>query len=132
MKTRQNLKPFAGVGVTHRQHEEAEAEGQHEDIQHQVLLVALVSMRHCRVSQGRRIALDQHGIAGAIRALPVAVAVKCHWPHMFSRRARKQSYRNLIKTRFYAALAAQLAAQRSQRPSRDLARFAVFYRNARL
>ena len=39
MKTRQNLKPFAGVGVTHRQHEEAEAKGQHEDIQHQVLLV---------------------------------------------------------------------------------------------
>src|SRR6266436_358071 len=38
-KARQTLKPFAGVGVTHRQHEEAEAKGQHEDVQHQVLLV---------------------------------------------------------------------------------------------
>src|SRR5882762_5277234 len=100
--SRRNLKPFAGVGVTHRQHEEAEAEGQHEDIQHQVLLVALVSLRHACVLQGRRIALDLYGIAAAIRALPVAVAVKCHSPHMFSRRARNQSYRNLIKTRLYA------------------------------
>src|ERR1700730_15943552 len=72
--------------------------GQHDDIQHEVLLVVLVSKRRLWVLQGTRIALDQHGIAAAIRALPVAVAVKCHWPHMFSRRARKQSYRNLIKT----------------------------------
>jgi hypothetical protein len=54
------------------------------------------------VLQGRRIALDLYGIAAAIRALPVAVAVKCHSPHMFSRRGPKQSYRNLIKTRLYA------------------------------
>src|SRR5882757_2059221 len=73
--------------------------------------------------QGRRIALDLRGIAGAIRALPVAVAVKCHSPHMFSRRARNQSYRNLIKRRRYAALAVQLGVQRNQRPNRDLARF---------
>jgi hypothetical protein len=33
------LKSFAGVAVAYRQHEEAEAKGQHEDIQHQVLLV---------------------------------------------------------------------------------------------
>jgi hypothetical protein len=38
-KSRQSLKPLAGVGVTYRQHEEAEAEGQHDDIQHEVLLV---------------------------------------------------------------------------------------------
>jgi len=64
----ESLKPFAGVGVTQRQHEEAEAKGQHEDVQHQVLLVALVSLRHACMLQGRRIALDLHGIAGAIRA----------------------------------------------------------------
>ncbi len=108
-KTRQNLKPFAGVGVAHCGCEEAEAEGQHDDIQHEVLLVVLVSKHRLWVLQGTRIALDQHGIAAANRALPVAVAVKCHSLHMFSRRARKQSYRILIKTQAYAALAAQLA-----------------------
>jgi hypothetical protein len=28
------LEPLTGVGVTDGQHEEAEAEGQHEDVQH--------------------------------------------------------------------------------------------------
>ena len=102
-KTRQNLKPFAGVGVTYSNREEAEAKGQHQDIQHQVLLVVLVSLRHSCEFQGRRIAQDQHGIAGAIRALPVSVAVRCHSLHRFSRRQREQSYRNLIKTRFRPA-----------------------------
>jgi hypothetical protein len=37
-KTRQNLKPFAGVGVTDGGREEAEAEGQHDDVQHEMLL----------------------------------------------------------------------------------------------
>jgi hypothetical protein len=37
-KTRQKLKSFAGVGVTHRSHKEAEAEGQHENVQHEMLL----------------------------------------------------------------------------------------------
>ena len=41
-KTRQNLEPFAGVGVTHRRHEEAEAEGQHDDVQHEMLLCAVI------------------------------------------------------------------------------------------
>jgi hypothetical protein len=36
------LKPFAGVGVTHRHDEEAEAEGQHDDIQHEVLLCVVI------------------------------------------------------------------------------------------
>src|SRR6266404_441802 len=37
-ETRQNLKPLAGVGVAYPRHEETEAEGQHDDIQHEVLL----------------------------------------------------------------------------------------------
>jgi hypothetical protein len=37
-KTRQNLKPFAGVGVTDGGREEAETEGQHDDVQHEMLL----------------------------------------------------------------------------------------------
>src|SRR6266852_4804784 len=41
-KTRQNLEPFAGVGVTHRHREEAEAEGQHDDVQHEMLLCAVI------------------------------------------------------------------------------------------
>ena len=32
------LKPFAGVGVTDGDREEAEAEGQHDDVQHEMLL----------------------------------------------------------------------------------------------
>jgi hypothetical protein len=33
------LKPFAGVGVADRYREEAEAEGQHGNIQHETLLM---------------------------------------------------------------------------------------------
>lgn len=36
-------KAFAGVRITHRHQKEAQPEGQHDDIQHEVLLVALVS-----------------------------------------------------------------------------------------
>ena len=36
---------FAGVRVTHRHQKEAQPEGQQDDIQHEVLLVALVSRR---------------------------------------------------------------------------------------
>ena len=32
------LEPVAGVGVAHRHHEQAEAEGQHDEIQHGILL----------------------------------------------------------------------------------------------
>jgi hypothetical protein len=37
-KTRQKLKSFAGVGVTNRGDEKAETEGQHDDVQHEMLL----------------------------------------------------------------------------------------------
>ena len=47
-KTRQNLEPFAGVGVTHRPREEAEAEGQHDDVQHEMLLYAVMMIRGAR------------------------------------------------------------------------------------
>jgi hypothetical protein len=49
LKTRQELKPFAGVGVTDRRREEAEAEDQHDDVQHEMLLVAFVSTGKCCV-----------------------------------------------------------------------------------
>jgi hypothetical protein len=42
-KTRQNLKSFAGIGVTYSDREEAEAEGQHGDVQHEVLLWVEIS-----------------------------------------------------------------------------------------
>jgi hypothetical protein len=35
-------KPFAGVGVTNRGHKEAEPEGQHENIQHGLLLCGVI------------------------------------------------------------------------------------------
>jgi hypothetical protein len=34
-KTRQDLKPFAGVGEAYAHREQAEAEGQHDDIKHE-------------------------------------------------------------------------------------------------
>jgi hypothetical protein len=40
-KTRQKLKSFAGIGVTYRRREEAEAEGQHENVQHEMLLCSV-------------------------------------------------------------------------------------------
>lgn len=54
-KTRQNLKPFTGVGVTYRHHEEAQTDGEHDDVQHELLLVALVSARKLLHVSGRRI-----------------------------------------------------------------------------
>src|ERR1700733_2741430 len=46
-------KPFAGVGVTDRQNEEAETQGQHEDVQHEMLLAVLVSLRNVRAFSWR-------------------------------------------------------------------------------
>jgi hypothetical protein len=46
--------PFAGMRITHRYQKEAQPEGQHDDIQHEVLLVALVSGRdRCAFREGR-------------------------------------------------------------------------------
>jgi hypothetical protein len=36
------LKPFAGVGVTYSRYEEAETEGQHEGVQHEMLLCVVI------------------------------------------------------------------------------------------
>jgi len=56
---RSPLKPFAGVGVAYSRREQAEAEDQHEDVQHEMLLAALFSVRHFCVLPGRRVAMDQ-------------------------------------------------------------------------
>ena len=44
--------------ITYRHQKEAQPEGQHDDIQHEVLLVALVSARDL-CGQGKKIAMDQ-------------------------------------------------------------------------
>src|SRR5688500_6079308 len=71
------LKPFAGVGVPHRRREAAEAEGQHDDLQHGLLLCAAIG-------EARRTAFR------ACRGL------RCHPAHRFSRWELVQRYRNLI------------------------------------
>jgi hypothetical protein len=55
-KTSQNLEPFAGIGIAYPCREEAEAEDQHDDVQHDMLLAA-------RLFQGARIAgkTDRNG-----------------------------------------------------------------------
>ena len=42
---RSPLKPFAGVGVTYSRGEEAEPEGQHDNVQHERLLCAVICGR---------------------------------------------------------------------------------------
>jgi hypothetical protein len=59
------LKPLAGVGVTDGQHEEAEAHGQHDDVQHECSFVC--SGRFCRalrakVCEPRQAAVDRSGL----------------------------------------------------------------------
>jgi hypothetical protein len=44
--------------ITHGHQKEAQPEGQHDDIQHEVLLVALVSGRDS-CAPGKKIAMDQ-------------------------------------------------------------------------
>jgi alkylation response protein AidB-like acyl-CoA dehydrogenase len=46
------LEPLAGIGVAYAQREEAEPEGQHDDVQHEMLLlaIALVGARAWRVA----------------------------------------------------------------------------------
>ena len=41
-KARENLKSFAGVGVAHRRREEAKAEGEHDKVQHEMLLCVVM------------------------------------------------------------------------------------------
>ena len=55
------LQPLAGIGVAYDCHEEAQAEGQHDDIPHQKLLAAHVSRRNLYAFPGERIAMDQSG-----------------------------------------------------------------------
>ena len=57
-KTRQALKPFAGVGVAYAQHEEAKAEGQHDDVPHENAPCRACWRNFC-VFRGRRVAIDQ-------------------------------------------------------------------------
>ena len=53
---RSPLKPFAGVGVAYARREQTEPEGQHDDVQHEMLLVALLFVRNVCLFPGRRIA----------------------------------------------------------------------------
>ena len=41
-ETRQDSKPLASIGVAYSRDEEAEAEGQHDDVQHEVLLCVAI------------------------------------------------------------------------------------------
>jgi hypothetical protein len=41
LSKRFDLKPFASIGVTYSRHEKGEAESQHGDVQHEMLLCAV-------------------------------------------------------------------------------------------
>ena len=64
------LKSFAGVGVAYRHREEAQTEGQHDDVQHEMLLAALVFGRNFCAFPGRWIAMDQSADRIATLAYP--------------------------------------------------------------
>src|SRR5260370_18702922 len=68
--------PFAGVGIAYARHEEAEAERQHDDVQHEMFL--------CEWSRGP--------LETASRLL----GEKCHQAQSFSRCRQWRPYSNLI------------------------------------
>ena len=76
-------KPFAGVGVAYARHEEAEAERQHDDVQHEVLLCAMFG----GAKRNERSRLSR--------------VLRCHPPHRFSRWEQRECYRNLIRATPY-------------------------------
>ena len=79
-------KAIAGVCVTHREHEEGEPEGNHQEIKHgRILQIARTTS--CRV--GRE---ADHKCASR------SVVLKCHPLHRFSRREELRPYKNLIRT----------------------------------
>jgi hypothetical protein len=63
--------PLAGVGVADGQNEEAEAEGQHEDVEHRMLLVASVPRNRSRGPSLKttNVPLDAYVFERAPRAL---------------------------------------------------------------
>ena len=69
------LKSFAGVGVAYRQREEAQTEGQHDDVQHEMLLAALVFWRNFCAFPRICIAMNQSADRIATLAIPISVAV---------------------------------------------------------
>ena len=86
---------FAGMRITYRHQKEAQPEGQHDDIQHEMLLVALVSGRDgCAFREGRLrwIKSNKRLVAPSCRV------PGCYAAYVFSRWVLRQRYRKLIKS----------------------------------
>jgi hypothetical protein len=72
-KARRTSEPLAGVGVADGQNEEAEAEAQHEDVEHRMLRVARVPRNRLRGAEktktAMKVLLDAYVFEAATRAL---------------------------------------------------------------
>src|SRR5215831_13397194 len=79
-------KPIAGDGVADGQRDEREGNGQHEDVQHRVLLAAnTAALNSWRDSVRRK------------ESRSVQATIICQRSHRNSRGTREQRYKNLIK-----------------------------------
>src|SRR5262249_2826261 len=78
--------PVTGVAIAHRQHEEAEPDGQHDDVLHSRAPDEIQS----RATLGNI-------ASGDAECCPFGAAVTCHSAHRFSRGTRGRNYRNSIK-----------------------------------
>src|SRR5262249_48935984 len=74
--------PFAGVAVADRQHEEAEPNGQQDDVHHGMLL----SARNLRATTETPVANETFATQVSERLCPGRPTI-CHSPHRISRRA---------------------------------------------
>jgi hypothetical protein len=84
---------FAGMRITYRHQKEAQPEGQHDDIQHEVLLVALVSGRdRCALREGRLRWIKNNKRLAA----PNCKVPRCHVAYVFPRWVLRQRYRKVI------------------------------------
>ena len=86
--------PVAGDRVADRQREEAEPNGEQDEVQHRLLLAARVSPTKVN-ALGRDSSLRYVNNANDDRA--ARAPMNCHLSHMFSRGIGRQRYRNLIK-----------------------------------
>jgi hypothetical protein len=86
---------FAGMRITYRHQKEAQPEGQHDDIQHEMLLVALISGRDgCAFREGRlRWIKSNKRLVAANCRVP-----RCHAACVVSRWVLRQRYRKVIKS----------------------------------
>src|SRR6516164_812 len=84
---------IAGDGVADRKREEDECDGDHGDIQHEMILSTPTVIESKLPSRRARNRAELR----LLKRLPPQTSMRCHLRHMFSRWINGQRYRNLIR-----------------------------------